>query len=81
MPFSSLKDPADLARAATVMETAWAELEAAIPEEKRDAERMRLAYIVAYWAPLALDEDDLRQSVLLQFKGPSSFWGGLSEVR
>lgn len=68
MPLSSLNDPADLARAYAAMEAAWKEVEDSIPEERREAERTRLAYLVTSCAPLALDEADLKQNVLLQFK-------------
>ena len=67
MPFSSLRDPSDLARACAVMEAVWNELKDAIPEPERDSERTRLAYLVANLAPLALDEDDLKKNVLHQF--------------
>jgi hypothetical protein len=68
MPFSSLKDPVDMARAFAVMEAAWSDLKGSIPEDRRDAERVRLAYLVASVAPSALDEDDLKKNVMLQFR-------------
>jgi hypothetical protein len=68
MPFSSMSDPADLARAYAAMEAAWEELKNAIPEGERDRERIRLAYIIASCAPLALDEDDLTRNALLLFR-------------
>ncbi|HEV7321747.1 MAG TPA: hypothetical protein VGO04_24345 [Ensifer sp.] len=69
MPFSSLKDPVDLARAFAVIEAAWSDLKDTIPKDRWEAERTRLAYLVASFTPLALDEDDLKQNVLLQFRG------------
>ena len=72
MPFSSLHDPSDLARAYAAMEAIWTELKDAIPEHRREAERTRLAYLVASLTPLALDEDDLRRNALLQFKQKAS---------
>ena len=71
MPFSSLIDPADLARAYAAMEAAWREVVDGIPPDRRDAERTRLACLVASCAPLALDEDDLRTNALLQFREPA----------
>ncbi len=68
MPFSSLRDPLDLARAYAVMDAAWTELKDAIPVAQRESERTRLAYMVASLAPLALDEDDLLRNVLHQFR-------------
>jgi hypothetical protein len=72
MPFSSLKDPSDLARAYAVMDAAWDDLKDGIPEEQRDSERTRLAYLVASLAPLALDEAVLKQNVLDQFRQRAS---------
>lgn len=72
MPFSSLRDPTDLARACASLEAAWNELRDEIPEAQRDGERNRLAYIIAGCAPLALDEDDLTQNALRQFRERAS---------
>lgn len=68
MPFSSLRDPSDLARAYAALEAAWNELRDEVPDTRRADERKRLAYIVASCAPLALDEDDLTQNALHHFK-------------
>jgi len=68
MPFSSLIDPADLARAYAAMEAAWTEVVDGIPPDRREAERSRLAYLVASCAPLALDEEDLKVNALVQFR-------------
>lgn len=68
MPFSSLSDPADLARAYSALEAVWNEVQASIPETDRERERKRIAYLIAGCAPLALDEDDLKQNVLLQYR-------------
>jgi hypothetical protein len=59
MPFSSLKDPVDLARATAALEKAWAEVKSSIALHELETERTRLAYIVAGFAMVALDEDDL----------------------
>jgi hypothetical protein len=68
MPFSSLRDPNDLARAYAVMDAAWDELKDAVPEDRTAAERIRLAYLVAGLTPLILDDDELKQNVLMQFR-------------
>lgn len=68
MPFSSLDDPADLARAYAAMEAVWTEIRESIPEPERESERNRIAYLVAGFAPLALDEEDLTQNVLLHYR-------------
>ncbi|WP_131854801.1 hypothetical protein [Bosea sp. BK604] len=77
MPFSSLHDPSDLARAYAAMEAAWNQVVDMIPEALRQEERQRLAYIVAACAPLALDEDDLTQNALQQFRQRSRQAGAL----
>lgn len=68
MPFSSLSDPADLARAYAALEASWEDLKGTIPEAERERERTRIAYLVAGCAPLALDEDQLKKNVLLQYR-------------
>lgn len=68
MPFSSLVDPADLARAYAAMEAAWNEVAESIPEDRRKEERTRLAYLIASLATLALDEEDLKINALLRFR-------------
>ena len=68
MPFSSLADPADLARAYAAVEAAWSEVKPTIPEQEHDKERRRIAYLVAGFAPIALDEEDLKQNVLLHIR-------------
>lgn len=61
MPFSSLRDPADLARAQGALEIAWTQIKPMVREEDREREYSRLAYLVASYALVALDEDDLAQ--------------------
>lgn len=68
MPFSSLTDPADLARAYAALEAVWNEVKSTIPEQEHDKERRRIAYLVAGFAPIALDEEDLKQNVLLHIR-------------
>lgn len=68
MPFSSLTDPVDLARAEAALEKAWSKLKPALPEGSDELERNNLAYIVASLVPLALDEDDLAQRAIDRFR-------------
>ncbi len=79
MPFSSLSDPADLARAYAVLDAVWDELRATIPIAEHQRQRTRIAYLVLECRPLALDEEDLRKSVLLRYERPIS--GGGSDGR
>lgn len=72
MPFSSLSDPADLARAYSVLDSIWEEIKSSIPTMERTKERTRLAYLVLECAPLALDEEDLRKSVMLHYRRPAA---------
>lgn len=61
MPFSTLVDPVAVALAHAALDRAWAELKLD-PDQllgDEEAERLRLAVIIAGLAPLALDEDDL----------------------
>jgi hypothetical protein len=68
MPFSSLTDPIDLARAKAALEKARAELKPSLPEGSDVQERNDLAYIVASLVPLALDEDDLARRAIDRFR-------------
>ncbi|MGF7055622.1 hypothetical protein GGC47_005517 [Bosea sp. OAE752] len=72
MPFSSLTDPADLARACAALEAVWSEVKPAIPEREHDEQRRRIAYLVAGFAPMALDQEDLKQNVLLHLRQNTS---------
>ena len=67
MPFSTLSDPSDLARAYAALEAAWNEVKDLVPPELHEAERVKLAYLVAHIAPTSLDEEDLKQKALLQY--------------
>jgi hypothetical protein len=68
VPFSSLTDPIDLARAEAALEKAWAELQPSLPSGCGERERTNLAYVVASLVPLALDEDDLAQRAIDRFR-------------
>ena len=68
MPFSSLNDPVDLARARAALEAAWNEVRLTIPDALRDGERTRLAYIVAGLVAIAEDEDELARRALDRYR-------------
>jgi hypothetical protein len=68
MPFSSLSDPADLARAYAALEAVWNEVKGSVLDSDRERERTRIAYLVAGCAAIALDEEDLKQNALLQYR-------------
>lgn len=68
MPFSSLTDPIDLARAEAALEKAWTDLKPSLPPGSEERERNNLAYIVAGLVHLALDEDDLAQRAVLRYR-------------
>jgi len=68
MPFSSLTDPIDLARAQSALEKAWLELRPSLPAGSGEQERNNLAYIVVSLVPLALNEDDLAQRAIDRFR-------------
>jgi hypothetical protein len=69
MPFRTLVDPVQLARAHGAFESAWAELLAGGHVREDDAERERLKYIVASLAPVANDEADLAGRAIARFMG------------
>lgn len=71
MPFSTLTDPVDLARAQAALESVWTEVQDAVPADRAESERVRLAYIIASLAPVALDEDELVQKALDRFRTTS----------
>ncbi|MEZ2409032.1 hypothetical protein AB6806_19685 [Bosea sp. RCC_152_1] len=68
MPFSSLSDPVDLARAQAALEAAWNEVRSTIPDAFDERERTKLAYIVAALVAVAEDEDDLTQRVIERYR-------------
>lgn len=74
MPFSTLVDPIEVARAHAALGRAWAEIQAR-PElllGTEAAERLRLAIIIAGLVPLAIDEDDLVIRSLQHFSAQPS---------
>lgn len=70
IPFSTFSDPADVARAQAALDTAWAEVKNSVAEGDIERERTRLAYIVASYATVAIDEDDLAQRAIERFRRP-----------
>ncbi len=69
MPFSKLANPIEVALARAALDRAWAELkdDPDLMLGSDEAERLRLAGIVAGLAPLAIDEDDLVANAIDHF--------------
>lgn len=68
MPFTSLNDPVDLARAQAALEAAWNEVETTIPDALVEQERTELAYIVAALSRFAEDEGELTRRALEKYR-------------
>lgn len=68
MPFSSLSDPVDVARAQGALDTVWNEIRPSVPDADQELERERLADIVACLAHIALDEADLVRRALERYR-------------
>lgn len=68
MPFSSLTDPNDLARAQAALEIAWREVEAEVRDEDRAECHIRLRYIISSFALVAVDEVDLARRAVERFR-------------
>lgn len=81
MPFSSLRDPVDLARAQAALEAAWNEVRSTVPEGFEERERARLAYIVAAFLHVAEDEDDLTWRAAERFRQTIMAYGGPASLR
>lgn len=71
MPFSSLTDPVELARAQAALEAAWSEVRPPQPDEGDERERTRLAYIVAGLVAIAEDEHALTRHAVEQYRRSS----------
>lgn len=71
MPFRSLTDPVDLARAIAAVEEAWAEIRSSSYEllGTEEQERERLKFLIVSLVPLALDEKELVARALERFTG------------
>ncbi|MGO4286897.1 hypothetical protein [Bosea sp. TAB14] len=70
IPFSTFSDPADVARAQAALDAAWAEVKGSVADDDIERERTRLAYIVASYAAVAIDEDDLARRAVERFRRP-----------
>lgn len=68
MPFSSLTDPVELARARAALDAAWDEIRLSLPDPCDERERLRLAYIIASLTVIAEDEDDLTRRAVERFR-------------
>lgn len=68
MPFSSLTDPVDLARAFGALDAAWAIVKAEIADDDVERERIRLAYIVSAFALTSNSESDLVDRSVQRFR-------------
>ena len=68
MPFSSLNDPIDVARAQAAFDVVWGEVRLGIPDGDQERERTRIASIVTSLAQVALDESDLARRTLDRYR-------------
>jgi len=68
VPFSSLNDPVDLARAQAALEAAWEDVKPANTDVFDEQGRTRLAYIVAALVAVAEDEDDLKRRAVERYR-------------
>ena len=71
MPYSSLSDPVDLARAQAVLKAVWDEVVSSTPDGFEQRQRTRLAYIVAALVAVADDDDVLKRKVLDLYRKPA----------
>ncbi|MBD3847363.1 MULTISPECIES: hypothetical protein [Bosea] len=68
MPFSSLNDPIDVARAHAAFDLVWNEVRPSVPDGDQERERTRVASLVAHFAHVALDEADLVRRTLDRYR-------------
>ncbi|GAU85690.1 hypothetical protein [Bosea sp. BIWAKO-01] len=69
MPFSSLTDPVDIARAQAALDAAWDKIRPGLDTgQDLERERQRLAYIVANLVMIAIDDEDLMRRTLEKFR-------------
>lgn len=68
MPFASVTDPVDLARARDALEAAWQQLKIESLTDGDERDRTRLAYIVASFLPAAEDKEHLVRRVIAKFR-------------
>ena len=68
MPFSSIADPSDIARAQAALDTVWARiLDDRLHQGADEEARERLAYIVASLVPICRDETELVERAIARF--------------
>lgn len=69
MPFSSLSEPADVARAHAALDRAWSMLveERKVEGERADAQRLMLATFIAGYAGIVDDEKELARRAVNRF--------------
>ena len=69
MPFTSLTDPVDIARAQAALDAAWDEIRPRLDDSQDlDRERQRLVSIVANLVMVAIDDEDLTRRTLEKFR-------------
>jgi len=69
MPFRSLVDPVDIARAHAALNRAWSGLkESGDLLASEEAERTRLAVIIASLVSIVVDENELTERAIAQFR-------------
>lgn len=56
-----------MARAQGALDKAWEVVKGEVPEADHERERVRLAYIVASFALIALDDEDLASRAIARF--------------
>lgn len=78
MPFSSLTDPAALARAQAALDAAWSKIQAAdLALGSEEAERTRLAYVIVGLTRLGLPDAELVEEAVAQFA--KKYGGGIRQ--
>lgn len=68
VPFSSMIDPVDVARAQGALDAAWETIGRDIPEALRPNARLELAFMVARLVPAVADEGELAERAIKLFR-------------
>ncbi|WP_186420018.1 hypothetical protein [Bosea sp. CS1GBMeth4] len=80
MPFSSLHDPGDLARACQLLDLAWARSEErGLVREGSERERTRLAYIIAALLHAGESDERLIDAALARYAATADGLGGTGD--
>ena len=66
MPFSSLSDPLDLARACAALDAAWEAVRAEVGDDEQA--RIRLSYIIASLVAVSCEETELVERAVGKFR-------------